>query len=373
MIMKTGLFASASLLWASTLMNTSSGIVDSTPPMTISDVSKDRFEFEPQKGEKLTLSYHISARAKIAVRFVGPFGTTVRTLHQQAKKAGLQKVVWNGLDDSNRPISAEAYTYTITAASMNATTTVTTYDPSRTTGGEALPPENADIDRDDRYITYKLSKPARVRMQMSRGPVPIGTLIDWVPRAPGTHREYWEADIDPFKGAGKLPPIGATFNAFALPENSVIVKGTVGQRPPALSQSPVPHRLDLDLQGDEIQVHALHPRARCYDPLVEITFPEDIQKTSTGLPWITDPTVLRFDLAPHQRPGHLTPIPRASVSIYVDGTRVDGQSASYLPYNWVLDPSLLTSGEHVISGVVSWKDDHHGFVYVRIFAQTREP
>jgi hypothetical protein len=370
---KTCIYLSVSLIWCFVLPNLNHRAALAEPPSAavISKVSKDCFEFDPQKGETLTLSYHLSAPAEITVRFFDPFHSPVKTIHQKAERAGIQETVWNGLDDANRSIPAEAYTYTIIASSRNTPTDVTTYDPSRTTGGDALPPQNADIDREARYISYSLSKAARVRMHMSRGPFPVGTLIDWAPRAPGTHREYWEASIDPFNGTGDLPPIGATFNAFALPDNSIILKGGGGSRPPASMPSPLPHRLDLDLPGDDIQVHAVHPRARCYDPVVVIELPVDTQRTSTGVPRITRPTILRFDLAPSQRPGYLAPIPRASISVHVDGTRVDGQSATYLPYNWVLDPSLLIPGEHLISGVISWKEDHFGFVHVRVSVETQ--
>ena len=91
--------------------------------------------------------------------------------------------------------------------------------------------------------------------------------------------------------------------------------------------------------------------------------------TEAGLPRISIPTVLRFDIAPEQGPGRLAPIPRVSIATYVDGAKVEDLLAGYAPHQWTMDPSKYAAGEHLITCAFSWKSDHFGFVHAKVWVE----
>ena len=84
---------------------------------------------------------------------------------------------------------------------------------------------------------------------------------------------------------------------------------------------------------------------------------------------ISEPTLLRFDVAPEQLPGHLAPLPRLSVFIFVDGIVVERELVGYVPYQWIVNPLRLGPGEHVISGLLAWRDDHFGIVHSKVWVE----
>ena len=156
------------------------------------------------------------------------------------------------------------------------------------------------------------------------------------------------------------------FYAFALPENVVLVQGEHERSRQAPNATP--HRLSSSSER-EVHHHARHPRARCYDPHIVARLPNDIEKTTEALPIISEPTPLTLDIAPEQPAGKATPIPRVSVFLYVDGILVERYLVGYVPYQWVLDPSRMVPGEHLLTALVSWRDDHFGIAHVKVHVE----
>ncbi len=341
--------------------------------LVLSDVSKDRSVFEPQKSERLTLRFSVSQPSSLLVQFHDPFNYPVRTIRFEAKRAGKQSVVWKGRDDEGHLVPPEAYTYTITASSTSSGDGTppldATYDLSTTTGGQPLAAQDMKIDPGARSIAYTLSKAARVRVILGRGLWPAGTPIDWAPRPAGKHEERWEADMDPLEGAKGVPPIMGFPVAFTLPDNAVIVRGEYQTdhtpRPPP---SNLPYRLQRETTSNDSHVHASHPRARCYNPAITVTFPEDVDRDA-GLARISAPTVLKFDIVPEQGTRRLAPIPRVSIAIYVDSIKAADLLAGYAPYHWLLDPSKYAAGVHLITCAFTWKSDHFGFAHAMVLIE----
>ncbi len=132
-----------------------------------------------------------------------------------------------------------------------------------------------------------------------------------------------------------------------------------------------------------IHVHARHARERCYDPDIVASFPDarefaranprfaaDTEDRSPApVPKITKPTPLRFDIAREQPPGREFPIPRVSVFIYVDGVMVERFLSGYAPFTWIVDPARIAPGEHVVTGVFAWRDDHFGIAHARVWVE----
>lgn len=352
-------------------------------PLSFTRVAVDRGSFDPGKGQSVVLRYRISQPATVTIAFIGPDGHRVRRVQRKIHQAGEQRVRWDGKDDQGKQVPAEAYLYTLSAQS-DAGKKVT-YDPSLTTGGEQIYPRDQSLDPKTGTIHYRLAKPARVRLIISGQAQywPVRTLLDWAPRADGVQTETWNGwDAGHIVHAlkrGKMIPI---LYAFALPHNAVIVTGKIaGTAPPLsnkrvsgkMSSAPVPlidpRMLPRTRGSAPIHFHAAHPWVRCYNPHIEARLPDGLAKNKKGLPLIQHATPLSLDIAKQQPSGRLRPIERVSVFIFVDGKLVERLLSGYTPYQWIIDPAAFSSGEHVITGVFSWRDDHFGMVHKKVWVE----
>jgi hypothetical protein len=178
--------------------------------------------------------------------------------------------------------------------------------------------------------------------------------------------------MDGVSEARGLAGISPAFQAFSLPENVIIVEGskpTTGATPNT-EPSSVPHRLARADSEPLIHQHALHPRQRCYSPSIELSFPE--AETVDGVVQLKGPTPLRIDIAADQPQRRLPPIPRPSVFLFVDEVLVERHLDAYVPYQWILDPNRLGPGEHGVSVLLDWQDDHFGVRHLRVKVETKD-
>ncbi len=344
------------------------------PPLAITWVSTDRVEFEPEKGEQVTLRYRVSAPALVEVKFWDRLGEAVRTFEKEVEKPGEENVSWDGRDEGGNRVPSEAYVYTISAwANGEKESTPVVYDLRDRTGGALVHVERIEWDPKSGRLVYGISTPSRVRVILGRQETgwPVGTLIDWEPRAAGRHQEPWNG-WDSQIEAKEMPRLVPAIHAFALPDNAVIVKGPQsgnGYSSSARTPDKTPYRLRAQSVASNVVLHqhAHHPRSRCYDPPIEISFPE--AQTIKGMVRLTEKTPLRLDLALDQLKGRVAPIPKVSVSVFVDGALVERHLEGYLPDQWVLDPTEYDPGEHVITALLAWPDDHFGVRHARILVE----
>lgn len=343
-------------------------------PLSISWVSTDRLEFEPQTGEDVTVRYRVSAASDVTVRFIDPFGEVVRTFQEKVSEPGDLRTTWDGRDNSGELVPPDAYIYTISATRRSEDVT---FDPSQRTGGEPVTAHSTAFDQESGQIDYVLPQPSRVRLILSQKGTgwPITTLLDWAPRTAGKQREVWDGwDAGKVVDARAIPNIEPVTYAFALPENVIIVKS---DSPPTKQADVIPdatevaYRIEGRRKSNTMHQHALHSKRRCFNPSIEFSFPE--AKRIDGVAQIAKPTILRIDVAAEQPSGRLSPIRRATVFIFVDGVLVERNVDGYLPYHWRLDPMILGSGEHTVTGLVGWRDDHFGIRHAQVIARTEIP
>ncbi len=353
------------------------GLKSEQPQLSITWVSTDRPEFEPGKGEQVTLRYRISAPAKVKVQFLDPFDKPVRTVEKEVKRPGDQIIVWNGRDDAGNPVPPEAYVYTISARidGPDDSQSPIVYDLRDRTGGELIHVEKVEWDQKSGRLVYVISRPSRVRVILGRMTVgwPVGTLIDWEPRPAGRNQMQWDGwDPEHVIEAREMTGLEPVFHAFALPENVVIVNGaSQGNKQTSvaskLDKTPL-RRPALNLTSNTVlHQHANHPRSRCYDPLIEISLPQI--ETAGELVQLKRKTVLRLNVAEEQPGIRAAPIPWSSVFVFVDGALVERNLDGYLPYQWELDPNNLDPGEHVITALLAWPDDHFGVTHLRVIVE----
>jgi hypothetical protein len=343
-------------------------------PLSISRVSTDRLEFEPQKGEDVTVRYRVSATADVTVRFIDPFGEVVRTFQETVSETSDLITTWDGRDDSGNVVPPEAYIYTISASRSSDEVTL---DPSQRTGGEPVSAHSNVFNQKSGQIEYVLPQPSRVRLILSQKGTgwPITTLLDWEPRAAGKQQELWDGwDADKVVDAGKMPNVEPVMYAFSLPENVVIVKGDKSPTEQAqivAGATEVAYGIEGQANSGSVHQHALHARQRCFNPRIELSFLG--AQTDDGVTQIKESTTLRIDVASEQPFGRAMPIQRATVFIFVDGVLVERNTDGYLPYHWRLNPKILGSGEHIVTGLIGWRDDHFGIRHARLKVRTEIP
>ncbi len=349
--------------------------------LAISWVSSDRQGFAPQKDENVTLRFRVSSPSHLTVRFMDPFDLPIRTIHHEAEEPGEQRIVWDGRDDEGRLVPPEAYAYTISASTgegRNSSPPVV-YDLREKTGGEWVRGVKVNLDTESGKLTYTIPRAGRVRIILSQqgSGWPFGTLVDWVPRAAGSHEEKWDVwDSHEVVRAGEISKLVPLIFAFALPDNSVVVTGPTPENDNdavvghPVDHSGIPHRVAATDSSEATKFHhARHPRARCFDPEIKLSFPEAPAKTGEKMLRLTKSLALRVEVAPEQPPGRMKPIPRGVVFILIDGAVVERNLDGYLPYQWVVDPSSLTPGEHLITASVGWREDHFGTAHIKVLVE----
>lgn len=344
--------------------------VAATTPLTLTWVSVDKSSFNPRKGEKLTLRYRVSKAATVSVEFKDPLGNIVHRLKQEVA-ADNHKMIWNGKTRKGRYVKPEAYVYRLLARTGNEQVV---YDLSQQTGGETIWPRNTALEENG-DISYSLPRAARVRLFVSSEAQywPVLDLLDWQARPQGTNKEHWDGwdkrhVVKPL-GRQKLIPI---LYAYALPQNSVIVEGKTKKQAlvkarPATTTEPV---YSSKRPAKSLHFHARHAPTLCYSPVIQAKFPRSVKKNKQGVARINKPTPVSLSISSRQPKGKARPIPRVSVFVYVDGVLKEKMLAAYTPYQWIADPREIGPGEHVISSLFTWKDDHFGIVHTKIHVES---
>jgi len=349
-------------------------------------VSTDKSAFDPGAGEQVTLHFQVSSPANVSVRLLDPDDAVVRTL-RFSTEGGDQKVAWDGRDEAGAVVPAEAYVYVITAeealdkaaakpAGKARKPASVTYDLRGQTGGDTVWPGERHVDPASGSAVYNLPQAARVRLILSREDTtwPVRTLLDWVPRLAGLHSEPWDgwAAGHAVKALG-TPKLAPIVYAYSLPRNSVIVRGGSGPGPvsrPRAGREVVPPPAP-STSNRTLHLHSLHPRRRCFDPALTLSSPD--AAAAAGAPVaIAGPTLMRVAVAPDQGPDRATPIPRVSVFLFLDGVLRERYLVGYAPFQWLLDPAELGPGEHVVTALFSWRDDHFGVAHARVKVAERD-
>jgi len=68
-----------------------------------------------------TVRYAMKDAGQVSISIYNLKGQLVKTLVNENKKAGNHSVVWNGNDDSGKPVSSGVYMYRMQAAGVNQT------------------------------------------------------------------------------------------------------------------------------------------------------------------------------------------------------------------------------------------------------------
>jgi len=200
----------------------------------------------------------------------------------------------------------------------------------------------------------------RIRIGLEEGPL-LKTLLDWAPRAAGEHIEHWDGKDK----SGQMillnhPNIAIMTHAYTIPDNSIIVTG---------SRKPDYQMLNAYIKTQERNkyFHALHPRAICHEPEIEIELPEcEYQK---GIPVLKGAVPVIIKIAPRDTV-HLTNT-RYEIIFFIDNIFLFEDEEGYDPFTYILETEGLPDGEHVITANVVSYDDHIGVATQKILVENR--
>ena len=337
-------------------------------PLTI-EASYNRQSFSPDRGESVSIRYNVSKPATISLSIVGPDGREWYRDTQTASSAGNGEFIWAGVSNKKITVPAEAYRYQLTAKQAKETVIAGS---AGFVGGNTMDATQITLNATDKTISYLLRQPARVRVmaRLAQGSVPLGTIIDWQARPAGLHSEA--INLEHFRelfGEQQIIPI---VQAWALPPDTIIVLPKTGMpdrehfftskdKPAGEMKSWFANSTDTSTMQ-----HASHIYDRCFDPAVTIT-PLGTLQNQNGKWLINQMSTFSFTAAADQGAGRVAPIPRLSLFVFVDDVMVTRLMPAYFPYQWKLDPAKYLAGDHVVTLMLSWRDDHIGVTHQKIY------
>ena len=97
------------------------GIVDGDDPTAPVVVTSLNTNYPNPFNPSTTISYSVKEALPVTIEIYNVKGQLVKTLINEQKAAGTHTVVWNGTDNSNRPVSSGVYYYKMNAGKYSST------------------------------------------------------------------------------------------------------------------------------------------------------------------------------------------------------------------------------------------------------------
>jgi len=345
--------------------------------LRILNVSADKIVLNPAAGETVSIRFKLTKASSVSLNIYDSRDYLIRHLTREKRfVAGDCQVIWDGRDDSGRIVPNEAYVYTLSATTGNATVTS---DLTDAIAGEIVRPKQVKFDAATGLVSYVLLKPARVRIRLGikdGGPL-LRTLVDWQPRPAGLQREPWDGfDTGQLMNFKNNPKVEAAVEAFALSSNTIIVKGSPGPGNArfiqALGGQQTQRTKKAPLRTVKLSPHAVHAVEANRDPRIELVFAGgNTQAVARETSKVVDrPTPITLQLAQGE-PGIQATEP-LEIAYYLDFVFFEEVYVDSLPATWTFDPAKVSSGEHILTGAFYDKQGHVGTTMVRILVKHQE-
>lgn len=342
------------------LMSGPGATPQSSQGLSVYDVKTSAPSFNPSRGDKLEVRYSLSRDARVTVRAYDPDRQLVQTLATDApRKAGQNREVWDGKDLDGAFVPNEAYFFCVEADDGSGRKVI--YDPITFSGGESADITQGEVSRETGTLTYKLSQPSRVLMRAGiPGSALLKTVVDWQPRIAGEITEYWNGkDEDNLIDVLSVPNYLLVLTYFTLPETSVVTVGNDKYDYRAYKadlKSPRPAKEERPMaNGRRLSPHFLKPRATDRAFKVVLSFPELGAEGVGGVPEVRDKVLVRAAGADADRA--VTVDQQYEVILFIDNVFYAEEERGHLPFNFPVELTSLTPGEHVITvNVVTFGD-----------------
>jgi hypothetical protein len=248
-----------------------------------------------------------------------------------------------------------------------------TYDPSSSTGGEELLPQEFVFDRDTGTLKWIMPKAGYARLRIGLEGFPhLRTLMDWEPLEAGEQSLVWDGlDASGLIRLSEHPQLSIKLQAFALPWNTVIVRhpshSSFDIRHSSLPSSlpSTDYRLPTTdsaypplARPDAAYLHARHPRTSCHEPRFSVEVLEPKEYTQDGIPVVGGTVPIRVSLDPRDKPWLINQ--RFEVMLYVDTVALFEEEEGSSPFTYAWDTAGLAPGQHLVTVNILSYDDHLG-------------
>jgi len=337
--------------------------------LVISNVRPNSVRLDPAKGETLQLGFQLSAPAKVKLQVYDGRELLIREIQGPSQAiAGDHSLAWDLRDQAGKVVPPEAYTYALEAQAQDGK--VTRYDLADATGGETVSARNVQVDPATGAVSYILDKAARVNIRVgldNAGPL-LATLIDWVARPAGLQTERWYGkDASNVLDLAKHPRLFVSVQAFALPENTVLV-GAPQQEIKLIANMPESsqQRPKSAARAKRMYSHAQQPLDSRGDFKVLWTLPK-LPRSASGVPIVSGVTPVRLDIDPVDRVRALSR--RFEPVFFVDGQFAFENEVGFVPMTWNFDPATLNEGEHFLTVNMRGYEGNFGMATLKVIVQ----
>jgi len=315
-------------------------------------------------GQQARFRYTLGEAATVRIDVVDDGGRILRRLEPGARAAGSHAEAWDGLDSAGQRVPDGAYRYVLRATDLRGHEAA--HDPSAETGGEELTPRNFSFEREPGRLAWMMPKAGYARLRVGVEGFPhLRTLLDWQPLEAGPQSLAWDGlDASGLIKAKAHPNLSIKLHAFALPDNTLIVRGS--GRPPAPGRGG-DAAYPPAAKGPGAYLHASHSRAVCHEVGLSIDFPDSRATDAEGRPLLAGRVAVRVTIDPEDA-GHL--LDQRFETVIFEGLTVlfeDEESSN--PFTFLWDTSRLRPGPQLLTVNMLSYDDHYGLATRAVVVQ----
>lgn len=222
--------------------------------------------------------------------------------------------------------------------------------------GEITEPvvKNLSVDKENKTISYELTKPATVRLRVGSRSGPLyRTLVNWQKQEEGSQTIEWDG-MDTSGTFDILNNRNFTFSFnYYLPgkENDII--GQYLESDLIISDyfiGRAPRLVHLS------QNHKNHKKEHCKDLKVLFKLPRNLRRTKEGLHKIRGISPITIELP--RKDKFWFRQERFGLNIFIDDVFVEGEALGYIPYTWNFNPKGINKGRHLITVNIKGFNDH---------------
>ena len=337
--------------------------------LEITNVAHSRTYLIPENDEYVEVNFSLSAAAEVHLNIFDARDILIRKIKSAGPLSpGNHSLVWDGRDQRQRIVPAEAYRYTLTALVQDKQ--LAEYDLSDITGGKPLDSQ-AVLDKKNGKIKYQLPEMARVNIRVglkNRGPM-LHTLLNWQPRLAGNNIQAWNGkDKSGHLNLLNHKELDLIINAFSLSLNTIIVGSQLRNKP-----------FINDLSWGTIKrSKKATPKKRMYAysqqavetmqdfPLI-FKLKNNYEENEQGEPIVSGNVALVLDL-PKDVLSHVYNQRFESV-FYLDGRFIDESEVGMIPMTWYWDASNVNPGAHYITVNIRGYEGNFGTNTIKVIVK----
>jgi hypothetical protein len=349
-------------------------------PISRQYVSPSEVDYPVQNG--IVISYHLDRVATVTTTVMDSNHYRMKVLEEKRKvPAGVHTIVWDGRDEQGRQAPPNAYYFTVKAVFEDGSSR--SYNPAFS-GGEYEGIIPITMSKADQRLSFFLAKASRVRIRagIQRGPLKK-TLVEWGAFSSGEHFISW----DGYDESGSLvvwddPYFVISATGFTLPPHSMVIRGEQAifnaywnERAAADNMTLAQYLIDSPdsiaaaLARNEVMENTL---AQATGSVSNFYFTNSFNNTPPNMDVflgskkiasgdvmdVTGPTRLVIDFPESTKALFLDQ--RYEILMYIDDKLVMEDETGYTPYSWVLDPSHLAKGDHILTINIATLNDKVG-------------